>query len=153
MHNGFLTIDAEKMSKSLGNFVTVHDLLGAGWQGETLRWALLSAHYRAPLDWTADLLAQAQSNLDRMYGALLRSRMSMRKPPFRRRARWVGRRFEYAPAMAEIAALTTAANVATKPADQQKAKAAAGRRRDHGRARRRSRAMVSRRVRRESRRD
>ena len=72
MHNGFLSIDQEKMSKSLGNFVTVHDLLAQGWQGETLRWALLSAHYRAPLDWSEDLLAQAQASLDRLYGALLR---------------------------------------------------------------------------------
>lgn len=70
LHNGFLTMDAEKMSKSLGNIVTVHDLLAQGWHGETLRWALLSAHYRAPLDWTDALLEQSKASLDRLYGAL-----------------------------------------------------------------------------------
>jgi cysteinyl-tRNA synthetase len=70
MHNGFLTMDREKMSKSLGNIVTVHELLQQGWQGETIRWALLSAHYRAPLDWSEDLLRQAKASLDRLYQTL-----------------------------------------------------------------------------------
>src|SRR3546814_18325927 len=51
MHNGFVSMDAEKMSKSLGNVITVADLLAAGHTGETLRLALLSAHYRQPLAW------------------------------------------------------------------------------------------------------
>ena len=72
MHNGFLTMDSTKMSKSLGNIVTVRELLDDGWQGETLRFALLTAHYRAPLDWSDDLMRQAQASLDRFYGALLR---------------------------------------------------------------------------------
>jgi cysteinyl-tRNA synthetase len=72
MHNGMLNMDKEKMSKSIGNIVTVRELLDAGWQGETIRWALLSAHYRAPLDWSDDSLRQAQASLDRLYGALLR---------------------------------------------------------------------------------
>ena len=69
MHNGFLTMDAEKMSKSLGNVLLVHDLVQQV-PGEAIRWALLSAHYRAPLDWTGDLLIQSRKSLDRLYGAL-----------------------------------------------------------------------------------
>ena len=52
MHNGFLNVDGEKMSKSLGNFFTVRDLLDQGMPGEAMRFVLLSAHYREPLDWT-----------------------------------------------------------------------------------------------------
>jgi cysteinyl-tRNA synthetase len=67
LHNGFLSVNADKMSKSLGNIVTVEQLLSAGHHGETIRFALLSAHYRQPLDWSEDLLAQAKSTLDRLY--------------------------------------------------------------------------------------
>ena len=69
MHNGFLTMDAEKMSKSLGNVLLVHDLVEKI-PGEAIRWALLSAHYRAPLDWTGDLIEQSRKALDRLYGVL-----------------------------------------------------------------------------------
>ncbi|WP_174299685.1 cysteine--tRNA ligase [Caulobacter sp. S45] len=69
MHNGFLTLEAEKMSKSLGNVLLVHDLLKQV-PGEVVRWALLSAHYRAPLDWTGELLEQSRRTLDRIYDAL-----------------------------------------------------------------------------------
>jgi len=69
MHNGFLTVEGEKMSKSLGNFITVHELL-AEWPGEVIRFALLSGHYREPLDFTRDRLAQARQGLDRFYIAL-----------------------------------------------------------------------------------
>ena len=69
MHNGFLTLDAEKMSKSLGNVLLVHDLVRQI-PGEVVRWALLSAHYRAPLDWTGELLEQSRRSLDRLYQAL-----------------------------------------------------------------------------------
>ena len=72
MHNGFLTIEAEKMSKSIGNVLLVHDLIKQV-PGEAIRWALLAAHYRAPLDWTGDLLGQARKSLDRLYGALRRA--------------------------------------------------------------------------------
>ncbi len=71
LHNGFLDMSGEKMSKSLGNVVLVHDLL-KDWPGEVLRFAMLSGHYRAPLDWTPDLLKQAKTTLDRIYGALRR---------------------------------------------------------------------------------
>ncbi len=72
MHNGFLTVDAEKMSKSIGNVLLLHDLVQS-MPGEVVRWALLSAHYRQPLDWNQDLLDQSRKNLDRLYGALRRS--------------------------------------------------------------------------------
>jgi cysteinyl-tRNA synthetase len=71
LHNGFLDIDGEKMSKSLGNVRLVHDLLKL-WPGEAIRWALLSGHYRAPLDFSRDLLDQAKASLDRLYGVLER---------------------------------------------------------------------------------
>ena len=69
MHNGFLTVDAEKMSKSVGNVLLLHDLVQA-MPGEVVRWALLSAHYRQPLDWNQGLLEQSRKNLDRLYGVL-----------------------------------------------------------------------------------
>jgi cysteinyl-tRNA synthetase len=69
MHNGFLTMDSEKMSKSLGNVDLVHNLVER-WPGEALRLALLSAHYRAPLDWTDELILQSVKTLDRLYRAL-----------------------------------------------------------------------------------
>jgi cysteinyl-tRNA synthetase len=67
VHNGFVDMGAEKMSKSLGNIITPADLLEAGHRGETLRLALLSAHYRQPLPWTEALVAQAKSTLDGLY--------------------------------------------------------------------------------------
>jgi cysteinyl-tRNA synthetase len=72
LHNGFLNFAEEKMSKSLGNVALAHDLLAA-YPGEAIRWALLVGHYRAPLEWTTDLLDQAKRSLDRLYGALQRA--------------------------------------------------------------------------------
>jgi len=69
MHNGFVTVEKRKMSKSLGNTLIVHDLL-AQWPGEVLRYLLLSAHYRQPLDWSEAALEQARNTLDRLYGLL-----------------------------------------------------------------------------------
>jgi cysteinyl-tRNA synthetase len=71
LHNGFLSMNSEKMSKSLGNIKTVNELLKHH-RGETLRLALLSAHYRQPLDWTDALLDQSKAVLDRLYNALRR---------------------------------------------------------------------------------
>lgn len=68
MHNGYLTVDGEKMSKSLGNFITVHDLLEEfPGKGEAIRLCLLSAHYRQPVDFSRDGIAQAKRQLDRWY--------------------------------------------------------------------------------------
>jgi cysteinyl-tRNA synthetase len=69
VHNGFLTVEGEKMSKSLGNFITVHDLLERGVKGEVIRFALLSTRYNEPLDWSEKLLSDAQKVMDRLYRA------------------------------------------------------------------------------------
>jgi cysteinyl-tRNA synthetase len=70
VHNGWVMVDGEKMSKSLGNFFTVRQLLDEGIPGEVLRLVLLSTHYRQPLDFTKAAVAQARQTLDRLYGAL-----------------------------------------------------------------------------------
>jgi len=70
IHNGFVTVDGEKMSKSIGNIRLVHDLIGS-YPGEVLRLALLSTHYRAPLGFGGDALDQARAALDRYYRTLL----------------------------------------------------------------------------------
>jgi cysteinyl-tRNA synthetase len=67
VHNGFVDMGSEKMSKSLGNIITPNELLAEGHKGETLRLALLSAHYRQPLSWTEEIVAQAKTNLDKLY--------------------------------------------------------------------------------------
>ncbi len=69
VHNGFLIVNGEKMSKSLGNFFTIRELL-ADAPGEALRLTLLGTHYRQPLDFTRAGLAQSKATLDRWYGAL-----------------------------------------------------------------------------------
>jgi cysteinyl-tRNA synthetase len=67
VHNGFLTVNGEKMSKSLGNFITVHDLLEKGVKGEAIRFALMLTRYNEPFDWTEKLLSDAQKVVDKMY--------------------------------------------------------------------------------------
>ena len=79
MHNGFVTVEKRKMSKSLGNTLIVHELLRE-WPGEVLRYVLLSAHYRQPLDWSQKALEQARSTLDRLYG-LLRDHLPTEEQP------------------------------------------------------------------------
>ena len=69
LHNGMLSMAASKMSKSVGNVVSVGELLDRGHQGEVLRLALLSAHYRQPLEWSDALIAQSKATLDRLYRA------------------------------------------------------------------------------------
>ena len=69
VHNGHVTVSGAKMSKSLGNVLLVRDLLSE-MPGEAIRYALLSAHYRQPLDWTPETPRAARAALDRLYGAL-----------------------------------------------------------------------------------
>ncbi|MBX3707891.1 MAG: cysteine--tRNA ligase [Pseudomonadales bacterium] len=69
LHNGMLTMGAEKMSKSVGNIVTIRELRQTH-SGEVLRYALLSGHYRSQLAWSGELLQQAQTSLDRLYQAV-----------------------------------------------------------------------------------
>ena len=63
MHNGFLQVEGEKMSKSLGNFLTIHELL-KDWPGEVLRFQMLQTHYRQPIDWTRKQTESAAVSLD-----------------------------------------------------------------------------------------
>ncbi len=69
MHNGHLLVNGEKMSKSLGNFFTVRDVL-KNYPGEVIRFAFLSTHYRQPLDWTDESPKNAKATLDRFYKAI-----------------------------------------------------------------------------------
>lgn len=69
VHNGHVTVSGAKMSKSLGNFILVRDLL-SDTRGEAIRYALLTAQYRQPLDWVPDTARAARTALDRLYGAL-----------------------------------------------------------------------------------
>ena len=68
MHNGYINIDGQKMSKSLGNFKTVRDLL-ENYDGEVLRFLILSGHYRGPIDFNPEILTQSQNGLKRMRNA------------------------------------------------------------------------------------
>jgi cysteinyl-tRNA synthetase len=71
MHNGMLLVGGEKMSKSLGNFLTVHDILAEGaWAGEAFRLVLLKTHYRMPLDYARERLLEAKAELDDFYTPL-----------------------------------------------------------------------------------
>jgi cysteinyl-tRNA synthetase len=70
VHNGFVSVDGQKMSKSLGNFRTVQELRGQGVPGEVMRYVLLASHYRQPVDWNETALENARRNLDRLYTAL-----------------------------------------------------------------------------------
>jgi cysteinyl-tRNA synthetase len=67
VHNGFLQVEGEKMSKSLGNFVTIHELLN-DWPGEVVRFAMLQTHYRQPINWTVTGLRESQKTIDHWYG-------------------------------------------------------------------------------------
>jgi len=75
LHNGFVTMEKRKMSKSLGNTLLVHELLKQ-WPGEVLRFLLLTAHYHQPLDWSNQELERARRTLDRLYGVLRTARDS-----------------------------------------------------------------------------
>jgi cysteinyl-tRNA synthetase len=67
MHNGFLQVEGDKMSKSVGNFVTIREAL-KDWPGEVLRFNMLRSHYRQPIDWTVKGLEESERVLDRWYG-------------------------------------------------------------------------------------
>ena len=76
IHNGLLDFDGEKMSKSLGNILYVHDLVKK-YPGEVLRLALLSTHYRQPLNWNPSIIDQSRNVLDRLYRVLNSSKVSV----------------------------------------------------------------------------
>jgi len=79
IHNGFINIDKEKMSKSLGNFLTIKDVLKQ-WHPEVLRLFFLSSHYRSPLDYTEESLKEAKSGLDRFYSMLKAVQDEIKRP-------------------------------------------------------------------------
>jgi len=82
VHNGFVIVEGRKMSKSLGNFLTVEDVLeAAGGRGEAVRLMMLSTHYRKPLDWTQAGLVEARNRLDYLYKALWRLQDIGIEPP------------------------------------------------------------------------
>jgi cysteinyl-tRNA synthetase len=70
VHNGHVMVEGEKMSKSLGNFYTVRQLLDEGWPGEVIRLVLLKTHYRAPLNFSRAALEEAKAELDGLYNAV-----------------------------------------------------------------------------------
>ena len=87
MHNGFLQVEGEKMSKSLGNFVTINELLesdkfgGRSWPGEVLRLAMLRTHYRQPIDWTAEGLEESFRLVERWRATIRRKGFSAQPVP------------------------------------------------------------------------
>ena len=127
MHNGYVTVNGEKMSKSLGNFHTVRDLL-QHYPGEVIRYALLAGHYRKPLDFSLGALDQARAALDRLYGSLLAyGDRSRRSNGARARARARARGIEAALAddlntplaLARLHETATALRKCTDPAEQE----------------------------------
>ncbi len=86
MHNGFLQVEGEKMSKSLGNFVTIRELLasdkfgGHAWSGDVLRLAMLRTHYRQPIDWTTRALEETQKTLEHWADTVTRHKIAAAQP-------------------------------------------------------------------------
>jgi cysteinyl-tRNA synthetase len=119
LHNGMLTVDGEKMSKSLGNFFTIRDVLAQA-PGEAVRFYLLGTHYRQPLDWTCDGLQGARQTLDRFYGALRRvaSVPFADEPPPNALVAALEDDLNTPLAIAELHALLTQLNKADDPASQ-----------------------------------
>jgi len=123
LHNGLIQADGEKMSKSLGNVRLVRDLLREH-GGETVRLALLTAHYRQPLDWTDQLVTEARQKLDRMYGALRDAGLSgpltraPASPPPPKMLAALEDDLNTPEAVAELFGVVKAANRATDPAEK-----------------------------------
>src|SRR5262249_16737323 len=72
MHNGFLQVEGEKMAKSVGNFVTIREVLSENWGGDAVRLAMLMTNYRQPINWTETRLSEAQAKLG-IWGQAVRS--------------------------------------------------------------------------------
>ena len=125
MHNGYVIVEGEKMSKSLGNFTTVRDLLAAA-PGEAIRLTMLMTHYRQPLDWTAAGLGQARDTLNRLYGVLrnlAEVEVSAREPAADLIAA-LEDDLNTPQAIAALHGIASEANKAHDPADQARLKAA-----------------------------
>jgi len=124
MHNGYVVANGEKMSKSLGNFFTVRQLLEEGVRGEVIRLALLSAHYRQPLDITRDKLAEMKAQLDRLYGALGNAGEAVDTSPQDGVLAALSDDLNTPEALAEMHELATALNKAGAPAEKARLKGA-----------------------------
>jgi cysteinyl-tRNA synthetase len=125
LHNGFVQVNGQKMSKSLGNFFTVRELLEEGHRGEAIRLALLSAHYRQPIDITRDGLVEAKAALNRFYGALQKAGDIAVEPAVPATiVAAIADDLNTPLALAELHDLVTGLNKATKDADRAQAKAA-----------------------------
>jgi cysteinyl-tRNA synthetase len=126
LHNGFVDIAREKMSKSLGNVVLVRDLLAEA-PGEAIRYALLSAHYRKPLDWSDAGLARARHALDRLYRTLDQlpgpAVAEPGRPPPAGIVAALADDLNTPKAFAELFAIARAANASTDPDERRVAKA------------------------------
>jgi len=81
LHNEMVQVEGKKMSKSLGNFFTVRDLLDQGWPGEVIRFVMLSTHYRKPMDWTEEKAREAFGLLDYMYNAVGETELDLEEEP------------------------------------------------------------------------
>ena len=131
MHNGFVNVDDEKMSKSLGNFFRIRDVLDSGHvrDPEVLRYFLLSSHYRGPINYSLAQIEQADAALTRLYTALARHRARGSYEPAPRRAQFdaaMDDDFNTPEALAALQTLATEINRA-------KSANAPGKRRDAGR--------------------
>jgi len=118
VHNGFVIVEGEKMSKSLGNFFTVHDLLGEV-PGEAIRLTLMATHYRQPLDFTRAALVRAKAALDRWYQALRGGEpVPTDVPPPERLVAALEDDLNLPAAIAELHELAGAVNKAENPAER-----------------------------------
>ncbi len=123
LHNGFLNMGSEKMSKSLGNVKLVRELLDTA-PGEALRLALLSAHYRKPLEWTRELIDQSKNTLDYLYGTLQRLEdvPAAAEPPPAPFVEALADDINTPRALAEVLQIARAANAAESPEERSRLK-------------------------------
>jgi cysteinyl-tRNA synthetase len=129
MHNGFVRVDDEKMSKSLGNFFTVRDVFEWVRDPEVVRYLMVGSHYRGPINYTSDSLAQSDAALARMYLALRGVRPAMQAPPTAATERFVAAMdddFNTSIAVAELQSLARIVNTAKAAGRDEEAAVAAG---------------------------
>jgi cysteinyl-tRNA synthetase len=129
MHNGFVRVDDEKMSKSLGNFFTVRDVFEWVRDPEVVRYLMVGSHYRGPINYTSDSLAQSDAALARIYLALRGVRPATDAPPTVATERFVAAMdddFNTSVAVAELQSLARAVNTAKAAGRDEEAAAAAG---------------------------
>ncbi len=129
MHNGFVRVDDEKMSKSLGNFFTVRDVFEWVRDPEVVRYLMIGSHYRGPINYTSDSLAQSDAALARMYLALRGVQPATGAPPTVATERFVAAMdddFNTPVAVAELQSLARAVNTAKAAGRAEEAAAAAG---------------------------